>query len=1011
VLYRTRVVPDWPFLLVFMPLDVGEVYRVLAETTPDAIVAMDEHSRILLVNPAAERLFGYSATELVGMSIADLMPSRYRARHAAGMARYRDTGKKHIGWQGILLPVLTRSEREVPCEISFGEFLSGGMRVFSAVLRNISDRLDAEAKLADAAEELQQQAGELEQQIEVSEAARMELEEVNTALERRQAEYDALANSIPTLTWMANPDGWIFWYNARWYEYTGTQPADMEGWGWKRVHDPAVLPAVLEQWAAAIRTGQPFEMTFPLKGADGHFRPFLTRVVPVRSETGEVVRWFGTNTDVSPEYAARMAAERAASRLRRLQGLTSVLARARTLDDVASLLIQHATEATGAATAMLSMRDDATDEAVMIGETGLPPVLIGSYSRFPLSRDTPSAECLRTGQATFVETREGPAGLLARWPSLSDVWDSVGRGALAALPLSVDGRIRGAMTFTYHEPQAFEEDERGFLFALAAQAAQAIERVEAFAAERRERNRGESIVESITDGFLTFDSEMRFTYVNARAAALLHVSRTELLGQHIAVLPRANESPFLELVESVIADRTPKTLHAYSAITGLWLDLRAYPSEDGGAIAYFQDVSAQRRQQDAAQFLAEASKTLAASSDYRVTLANLAHAAIPRLGDWCAVDLVVEGANDGARSLERVALVHENPLKVVLGAEYTRLYPPDLDDPDSNATAQALAGRSTLLSHITDDMIVAGAKDARNLEMVRGLGLISAIVVPLHTPSGVIGVLTLCSGESGRHYDEQDLSLAEDLAARAATAVERARLFQQAEAANAAKTEFLRMISHELRQPLNAIGGLLELWEMGLRGDLSTEQREDMGRIKRNQQQLTTLIEDLLSFARLEAGKIEIEKVPVPVDSVFSGLVAAMSVAADARGVELRTTPCGDGTAVNADEDRLHQVMVNLVANALKATERGGRIDVWAEVSGASVDIRVRDTGVGISAAMLETIFAPFVQLGRALNQPREGAGLGLAISRGLTEAMGGTLTAESVVGVGSTFTVRMPAV
>jgi PAS domain S-box-containing protein len=963
-----------------MPLDAGEVYRVLAETASDAIVALDERSRILVVNPAAVRLFGRPASDLVGMSIEELMPVRHRASHAAGMARYRTTGIKHIPWEGIELPVLARDGREIPCEISFGEFLSNGTRVFSAVLRDISERVEADARLTESAKQLQ----------------------------NRAAEYDALANSIPALTWMANPDGWIFWYNARWYEYTGTKPEDMEGWGWKRVHDPAVLPEVLEKWTAAISSGQPFEMTFPLKGADGRFRPFLTRVVPVRSDRGEVVRWFGTNTDVSPEYAARMAAERATVRIRRLQDLTSVLASARTLDRVASIVVQQATEATGAVTGMLTMLDDSASEGVLLDETGFTPELRVNYSRFPLSREAPSAECLRTGVAIFVETREGPSGLLARWPSLSEVWDTVGRSALAALPLYVDNRVRGAITFTYAEPQAFAEDDRGFLFALAAQAAQAIERVEAFAAERRERGRSESIMESITDGFVTFDSEMRFTYVNPRAAALLNAPSLELLGKHITVLPRAQESPFLELVQSVITDRTPRTIQGYSALMGLWLDLRAYPSEDGGAIAYFRDVSAQRRQQESASFLAEASKALAASTDYRVTLANLAHAAIPRLGDWCAVDLVVDGAPGAAPTLERVALIHENPLKVALAAEFTRLYPPELNS-EANPTLQALRGHATVLPDIADAMLVAGAIDDRHLAMTRELGLISAIVVPLQTPSGVLGVLTLCTGESGRHYDEQDLALAEDLAARAATAVERARLFQQAEAANAAKTEFLRTISHELRQPLNAIGGLLDLWELGIRGELSAAQREDMGRIKRNQQQLTTLIEDLLSFARLEAGKIEIEQTSVSVDSLLDGLAAAMSVTSEAKGVELRITRRGDAFAVEGDEDRLHQVLVNLAANAIKATDRGGRIDVWADATDATVDVHVRDTGVGISALMLDKIFAPFVQVGRALNRPKEGAGLGLAISRGLTEAMGGTLTATSEEGVGSTFTLRMP--
>jgi PAS domain S-box-containing protein len=116
-----------------------------------------------------------------------------------------------------------------------------------------------------------------------------------------EAQFRHLANAIPQLCWMANGDGWIFWYNERWYQYTGTTPEQMEGWGWQSVHDPETLPAVMDRWRASIATGEPFDMTFPLRGADGVFRPFLTRIVPIKDEQGRVVHWFGTNTDISEQ--------------------------------------------------------------------------------------------------------------------------------------------------------------------------------------------------------------------------------------------------------------------------------------------------------------------------------------------------------------------------------------------------------------------------------------------------------------------------------------------------------------------------------------------------------------------------------------------------------------------------------------------------------------------------------------------------------------------------------------
>ena len=121
------------------------------------------------------------------------------------------------------------------------------------------------------------------------------------------ADFVALAENLPQLAWMADADGWIFWYNRRWYAYTGATAAGVEGWGWQSVHDPAVLPAVLERWKVLIATGEPFEMVFPLRGADGVFRPFLTRVQPLRDKRGRIGRWFGTNTDISEQQATAEA--------------------------------------------------------------------------------------------------------------------------------------------------------------------------------------------------------------------------------------------------------------------------------------------------------------------------------------------------------------------------------------------------------------------------------------------------------------------------------------------------------------------------------------------------------------------------------------------------------------------------------------------------------------------------------------------------------------------------------
>ena len=161
---------------------------------------------------------------------------------------------------------------------------------------------DNAVELESRAEELQAAAAELEKRT-------LEADQARQAIAAREEEIRTLADAIPTLAWTARADGFIDWYNARWYEYTGTTPSEVAGWGWQSVHHPDTLPEVLEQWRGAIAHGSVFEMTFPLKGVDGEFRRFLTRVTPLRDVQGRVVRWFGTNTDVEAERRAREAAE------------------------------------------------------------------------------------------------------------------------------------------------------------------------------------------------------------------------------------------------------------------------------------------------------------------------------------------------------------------------------------------------------------------------------------------------------------------------------------------------------------------------------------------------------------------------------------------------------------------------------------------------------------------------------------------------------------------------------
>ena len=232
----------------------------------------------------------------------------------------------------------------------------------------------------------------------------------------------------------------------------------------------------------------------------------------------------------------------------------------------------------------------------------------------------------------------------------------------------------------------------------------------------------------------------------------------------------------------------------------------------------------------------------------------------------------------------------------------------------------------------------------------------------------------------------------------------------EAERANRAKSDFLTNMSHELRTPLNAIGGYVELMQMGIRGPVTDEQLADFDRIQRNQRHLLSLINDVLNFARLGAGQVEYQMEAVPVDAALRDVEAMILPQLQSKGITYAYERCESPLVVYADREKLQQIVLNLLSNSSKFTQEAGSITVACTRIGDFVLIQVADTGMGIPATKLDGVFEPFVQVKHGPGTQSAGTGLGLAISRDLARGMGGDVTATSEVGVGSTFTLRLPA-
>ena len=255
-----------------------------------------------------------------------------------------------------------------------------------------------------------------------------------------------------------------------------------------------------------------------------------------------------------------------------------------------------------------------------------------------------------------------------------------------------------------------------------------------------------------------------------------------------------------------------------------------------------------------------------------------------------------------------------------------------------------------------------------------------------------------------RQFDVRD-HLAERTEAEAALRSAR----QEAENASRAKGEFLAVMSHELRTPLNAIGGYAELMEMGLRGPITEEQRADLARIQQSQKHLLGLINQVLNYTRIETGTVQYELGDVAVAEALAAAEVFVVPQVRAKGLVYSFRTCDPSLAVRADRDKLQQILLNLLTNAIKFTNPGGEITVTCAANPGTIAVSVADTGVGIPSEKLASIFDPFVQVDSRLTRAQDGIGLGLAISRDLARGMGGELAAESVEGVGSTFTLTLP--
>lgn len=699
-------------------------YRLLVETAADAIVTIDAHTTIVTANPAAGSVFGFSVEELVGKSVEDIIPERYRAIYGMLLRRYLETGESRLPWRAIELTGLHRDGREILLEASFAEQVSGGRRLLTGTIRDITHRKRAERVLA------------------AEHATSRVLAETRDVLEAIPKLLKGIAEA---LDW----DAAGFW---AWEADVGAlAPIDY----WTR--EPELQPELRRASANLL-----------LRAGDG---------LP-----GKV--W----TDRSALWIEDLSAAGAFQRL-------------------------------------------------------APLVQLGIRSAF-------------------------------------------------ALPVCVGDDCIGVMEFFSTHP-ATQDD--------------------------------------------------------------MLLRAMDSLGSDIGQFIRRREA-----------------------------EIRAEDHEE--LQRYFSQVS---------------SRLSALALDYDQTIETLAAFAVPRLADWCAVDII--GA-DG--SISRTGIAHADPAMAETALRLSDLPLPD--DPESPSVRVMETGQPFLIPTLDEDRVIQSGRTEEEREILRSLGLISLIIVPLTARNRILGSISFVATVGRRRYHEGDLGHAVEFARRAGNAVDNASLYRQMAEANRVKAEFLATISHELRTPLNAIVGYADLLGMGVLTDAPERGANYVGRISIAARHLAELIEEVLAFSRLESGREVVSAVRTELGDLLDEIRVIAEPLAQEKAIELEVRTPAEPVEVVTDARKLRQILLNVVGNAIKFTSEGG-VKVESVVEEGAFVITVMDTGIGIERENLDRIFEPFWQVEQGTTRSVGGTGLGLTVTRRFIDLLGGSMEIDSEAGRGTTIRIRLP--
>ena len=539
-----------------------------------------------------------------------------------------------------------------------------------------------------------------------------------------------------------------------------------------------------------------------------------------------------------------------------------------------------------------------------------------------------------------------------------------------------------------------------------------VRREEVEAALRASEAKFSGILEIAADAVISVNDRQQILHYNSGAERIFGWKGTEVLGRELSfLLPVRHRTTHDRHVQGFGGSaETARQMGERRVISGLRRDGTEFPAEasisklalGNGERVYtvvLRDVSERKQAEELESHLTHAMALLGETLEVEATERSIVQLPLGWLCDGAVLDVVTGGA-----ALRRVPARPEDP---ALAAALARVAerPLDLDSP-SRVVDVMRTIEAELVAEVTDEWLEAHTVDEQELAHMRALAMRRVLFLPLVAREHVLGVLMMFRGADPRPFSEAEQRIASELALRAAFALDNARLYETAQQATIARDHALGVVSHDLRNPISAIGMCARALLTAL-DDTDDEKRGLVTTIVDSTELTQRMIRDLLDVASIEVGRLAVERREVDAGTVLERASALFTRDAAERGVTLHRDAPAEPLRVTGDEERLVQVLANLLGNALRFTSRGGQVTLGARRTGSDVEIHVRDNGAGIPASELGRIFDRYWTVRR--NAPKGGTGLGLAIARGIVEAHGGRLWAESAPGEGSIFRFTVP--